>query len=352
MSGMLELAPPEGVGPWSEMRSSFRSFHERWLGFAVREGHVEPVPEILAALQGRDVAADVLDRLAQEAADDAGTDAALAAYQAARGELRRLAESIRDDGAGAFGIDDAPGDGTRGAGSDGGAALPPGARNARDAKLLEEYRALHDKLSALREAAAAVPGFEILRAPHRQVTQAWLRESLGANEAMLLAFIHDGVARAAVLRGDGDGALVDLPAFAETAADMERFSRSLPAQRSGMRDGGWSHTAEGGDGPAGSAAADRMTEAELAAFWDATGETQRAQLWAPLTEALAGARRVIGITHGRLQLAALSAGAPADAEIVQYPGLAFYALARGLYGDRAEPAKPAAPSISIVRGEH
>jgi hypothetical protein len=132
---------------------------------------------------------------------------------------------------------------------------------------------------------------------------------------------------------------------------MERFSRSLSG-RGGLRDGGWSQAAEGGDSPVEAAAADRMTEAELTAFWDTTGEAQRAQLWAPLTEALAGAKRVIGITHGRLQLAALSAGAPADAEIVQYPGLAFYALARGLYGDRTEPAKPAAPSISIVRGDH
>jgi hypothetical protein len=37
---------------------------------------------------------------------------------------------------------------------------------------------------------------------------------------------------------------------------------------------------------------------------------------------------------------------------VQYPGLAFYALARGLYGDFKEPDRPAAPFVSIVRGDH
>lgn len=351
MSVMLELAPPEAAGPWLEMRSSFRVFHERWLGYAVREGHVEPIPEILAALQGRDVAADVLDRLAQEAADDAGTDAALAAYQAARAELRRLAESIRDDGAGAFGIGDSFGDGSRGAGSYGGAGLPPGARNVREAKLLEEYRALHDKLPALREAAAEVPGFEILRAPHRQVTQAWLRQSLGHDEAIVLAFVHDGVARAAVLRSDGDGALVHLPIFAEKAADMERFSRSLSG-RGGMRDGSWSRDGGEGVGATEAHAVGRMSEGELAVFWDATGEAQRAHLWGPLSESLVGVKRVIGITHGRLQLAALSAGAPDDAEIVQYPGLAFYALARGLYGSRELSTQPTASRISIVRGDH
>ena len=45
MSGMLELAPRDKSGPWSEMRSSFRSFHERWLGFASRRGDVGEIPE-------------------------------------------------------------------------------------------------------------------------------------------------------------------------------------------------------------------------------------------------------------------------------------------------------------------
>ncbi|MGM0743535.1 MAG: hypothetical protein ACQEVT_18415 [Pseudomonadota bacterium] len=342
LSEMLELAPPEATGPWSEMRVLFRTFHERWLRFAVRNGDVEIVPEILAALQGRDVAADVLDRLAQEAADDAGTDPALKVYQAARTELRRLAESIRDDGAEAFGFDVGRADEALGAES------PTGPRNTRKAKLLKEYQALHDRLPALRDAAAAVPGFEVLRSPHLEVTQTWLRESLSPDEVMLLAFIQDGVARTAVLRGDGGGKLCDLWTAVDRVKDMERFSQSLTG-RSGLRDGGW---ASGSTDTKKRPSSNRMTDAELAAFWETTGEAQRAQLWAPLTEALAGAKRVIGITHGRLQLAALSAGAPANAEIVQYPGLAFYALARGLYGDRTEPAKPAAPCISIVRGDH
>ena len=361
MVSLLELAPTESVGPWSEMRSSFRAFHESWLAFALIEGNVDPVPEILAQLQGRRVTEDVLGQLDNDISSYRGADVALKVYQSARHEASVLEERFRNLDAclmiGTLQTEESVrlGD-LKGLGEELGKVTD--ANYFFRYEMIEEemsdrnrLRALHDRLPALREAAAEVPGFEILRAPHRQVTQAWLRESLGSDEAMLLAFVHDGVARAAVLHADGDGSLLDLPAFADKSVDMERFSRSLSG-RGGMRDGGWSHAAEGGDIAVEAAATDRMTGAELAAFWDATGEAQRAQLWAPLTEALAGAKRVICITHGRLQFAALSAGAPVDAEIVQYPGLAFYALARGLYGDRNEPAKPAAPRISIVRGDH
>ena len=353
MAAMLELAPPETsiTSPWARMRSHFSSFHANWLGFALETRQLFVVPEILSVIQGRDLAADVLDRLALEAAEDGGTDRALMAYQAARSELRRLAESIRSDRAGDVEFDEDKDGNMRIIGTGGKSALPPGEPNAREAKLLEEYRALHQKLPALREVAAAVPGFEILQAPHRQVTQAWLRASLRPGEAMLLAFIHDGVARAAVLRGDGGGALVDLPAFADKAADMERFSRSVSG-RSGLRDGGWSQARDAGSAMTAAANIDRMTEAQMSNFWDETADAQRANLWGPLTEALAGAKRVIGITHGRLQLAALSAGAPAEAKIVQYPGLAFYALARGLYGTRSATEQSAVQHIAVVRGEH
>ena len=63
------------------MRRHYRLFHERWLGFAVSQGDMGPIPEILADLQGRDVAASVLDRLAREAAEVAGTPKAVRAYQ-------------------------------------------------------------------------------------------------------------------------------------------------------------------------------------------------------------------------------------------------------------------------------
>ncbi len=66
---LLELAPPEASGPWSEMLESFREFHEQWLRYAVRERRIDLIPEILAALQRQDVAADVFDRLAHEAED-------------------------------------------------------------------------------------------------------------------------------------------------------------------------------------------------------------------------------------------------------------------------------------------
>lgn len=345
MSGMLELAPPEAAGPWSEMRSSFRSFHENWLRFAIAKGDVGEIPEILAALQGRDVGADVLDRLALETVGEVETIVALKTYQAARAKLRELAESIRDDGPGTFKRDDG-----LLLGSDGG-ALPHGTRNVREAKLLEEYRALHQQLPAFREAAAEVPGFEILRAPHRQVTQAWLRKSLGPDEAMLLAFVLDGVARVAVLRHNDRCKVVELRAAAGWSSNMERFSRSLSG-RGGMRDGGWSFARDAGKNRPGSAAVVLMTEAELALFWKQTIATQFAHLWSPLTETLTGAKRVIGITHGRLMLVSLSAGAPKDLEIVQYPGLAFYALARGLFGERSETAQSTGRRISIVRGNH
>jgi hypothetical protein len=84
-------------------------------------------------------------------------------------------------------------------------------------------------------------------------------------------------------------------------------------------------------------AAGRAASDEFGSFWPDHEALQREVLWDRLAQHLEGVRRVIGITHGRLQLAALSAGAPPGVAVVQYPGLVYFALKRGLYGGAGEP---------------
>ena len=351
LASILELAPPEFEGRWLEMKQGFRKFHETWLDYAIANDDFQVVPEILVALQGRDIAADVLDRLSIESDANQQMNLSISEYQKVRIELRLLADRIKAQSRSVRPTGDDPDGSSRSAANVVSFEDESSIENSNVNRLLSQYRALRDRLPALREAAAEVPGFEILRAPHLQVTQAWLRESLAPEEAMLLAFVHDGIARAAVLRGNGDGALVDLPEMADNAGEMERFSRSLSG-RSGLRDGSWPFADSESNSVIEALPIDRMSNAELAAFWDETGAAQHAVFWAPLAEVLVGVTRMITITHGRLQVAALSAGAPEAAQITQYPGLAFYALARGLYGGRKEPDQPAVPHISIVRGDH
>lgn len=376
MSEMLELAPREEKGLWSAMRLNYRLFHERWLSFAISRGEVEPIPEILAALQGRDIAASALDRLALEAAEAAGTPEAVLAYQVTRIRLRELADRMMGS-EGTGDIDDGPLDGRlrsarRRTVSDA-APFPRGAHKASEAELLTEYLALHEKLPGLRVAAAAEAGYEMLLAPHRQVTSEWLRGSLARDEAAILLFEHADVAQAVLLRGDGGSALIELPALLAGADEMRRFCVSLDG-RGGVRRGGWECMPSGGgkisegidedvafDGseeahgteetaPETAGAAELMDNADLAAFWNRLETQQREALWGPLAEALSGMRKVVWITHGRLQLTALGAGAP-DIELVQYPGLAFYALRRGLYGSLTVVPEAARPRVAVISDE-
>lgn len=87
-------------------------------------------------------------------------------------------------------------------------------------------------------------------------------------------------------------------------------------------------------------------------FWSELEARQRAALWDRLAPALAGVTRVVGITHGRLQLSSLSIGAPTHLQLAQYPGLVFFALKRGVYGGAAPADRPQTAPAAVAVESH
>ncbi len=63
------------------------SVRARWLAWCVQSGHLEVNPEILAIVQGREIAAEVLDQFHEE---DLATPDTVRAFHRIRLELRKL----------------------------------------------------------------------------------------------------------------------------------------------------------------------------------------------------------------------------------------------------------------------
>ena len=110
---IVELAPPaldpEARNPHADMRDSFRMFHARWLAYCAGSGPegLDEIPHILAALQGRNIAARLFDEL-DSAGDDGPRPEAVRAYQGLRRQLRALAAEIEGLVAGGWGGASAP----------------------------------------------------------------------------------------------------------------------------------------------------------------------------------------------------------------------------------------------------
>jgi hypothetical protein len=383
MQAIMELAPPwTGVGrdPWDEARYHFARFHARWLKFCIETGTTERIPSILSAIQGREMAARILDELS--GLEEAGElSPAVKEYQKLRMELRKLQARIAGVVGGADGPGPRGGD-KRGLMTSGGlrdltdgiaATGGPTARSIDTAllqKLDAEYRVLHGRLPEVRAAAAAVPGFEALAAPRMDTGTLVAGRAdvpgsgLGANEALVLfldvseGLPEGGIEGALVMRRDRDLAWVALPGVRALAAEVERVSHRLgdsPRMGESFRYAG--QRGDGGTGAVPTAEAvtpfeaEALSEEDLSTFWEDMEERIGEQVWQPLDEALAGAGQVICITQGRLHLLPLDLAAPKDKVLRHYPGLVYYGWRRGLLGradDRQSRSRSSPTTIGLT----
>jgi tetratricopeptide (TPR) repeat protein len=357
---LQELALPELLRPQTTMNRKFGRFHEvfhsNWLRFSLsKQGYApEVVPEILSAIQGRTLVAEVLEAALAGDADAPEPVRMLAEHKQ---RMREVLEQIREEGemglsAGMLGVGSP--EGMRGGGFER-PWVPKPSEKSQEA-LRAELQRFRDDLPKLKEAAAKVEGYEILDAPHTQITTERLQGVLGKGEALALAFTHGGEGAEPlageenpdlsekgyvfVLRNSGEPQLVPCAALPGLASRFERFTESLPAGR--MRRGAWHASAQvrGPEGlPSGSAAevpkAERLSREEMESFWDDQSEAMRETLWDPLVESgvLKGADRILLATAGDLHNLPFepgreTAGAP---EMVHVNSLAMFALGRGLY---------------------
>ena len=197
------------------------------------------VPRVLNALQGRKLAAEVIE--AALASGDA--DPAIRAYAKLKGEMRdllRQIEAAEGRGLGAFDIGGGPGGaggGLRGFESFGG-GVPGGFERRRDEGTLErlraEFRAKERALAETRERVAELPGFEVLGKPLGMMSLEAVRSKLAQGEALVLALPLDGPkasgvfeTRLWVLRAEGDPEVITLPEASVEAAPWDASLQGL-----------------------------------------------------------------------------------------------------------------------------
>lgn len=287
-------------------RSHFSVFHAKYLELALAHAP-ERIPMILSAIQGRKLAALVLDELESRIQEYPEGDVRRRSLEV-RTELRRLALGLQLISGG---IDEKDGRTSERSGRFERSHAAYRAQLARFEVKLEEYRQLRLELSRQ-------PGFAVTT-PRLEITCASLQSGLGEQEGLLflLDFSPEPkdtktslAAYALLMRRQGALVLHALPQLSGAPALMRDVDATL-GRRGGYRDSAASGQAE-------------TALVETGSATDAMSNLMQEALWAPLTESLQGLRRLNVVTHGDLHAIPVSLGCPV--ECTTWPGLVFYHL--------------------------
>ena len=295
-------------------------FHSRWLGLALQYAP-ERIPEVLAAMQGRKVAALVLDEL--EFMTDVRGEARSAQRQrflALRTELRRLALGLQVISGGAGRSYDAPPGSVRAMDDrERGRSVSLEAQRA----LLAEFEAKRQDYQQARLELSRDPDFAVL-APQLQIDSASIQAWLPEGHAMVL-LVHTAAANEAegiALDKPDDRALPPVHALLLRRESIELLAMpelaSLPAQ---LRAG----AVAGGQRAGLRCSAGRATSSESRAPTTEPDLSNPAQaLWAPLAPRLGNLHTLHVVTHGELHIVPAALDAPAGLVVRQYPGLVYF----------------------------
>lgn len=323
--------PPEDVLPWSGMRSDFGLLHSNLLSWCLEDAsRFEMIPEVLSAVQGRELAASIAEQLA--AAEGLDPDGPLARFIDARAELRKMLERMHrmaGTGMGGNGL--------------GGRMMTPGGfsdgPNPALEQLSKEYEERRRGLQLLREEAAKEPGFAALGAAQEAIRLETLQAVLDADEQLLLLFSHGESGHALLIGPEGAPehlALPDMPAMVQQYKRLEKTLIGRGAVRRNM-----SAEPEADD-------VERLSDAEYASFWSGQDAVLKRSLWDPLADKLVQGGTLLVASAGDLHNLSLEPGKPAGIGLMtRLPGLAFFALSRGLYGNTLTTA-PAEAGVAIL----
>lgn len=340
MADLLELTLA-GDEQWDfrrQLREQFARFHAHWLRFSVSSASTEVIPEILAVLQGRDLAAAVSDQLDHEHPD---TPETVREFQRLRLKLRHINARIRAVNHRASASEGAGGQrDLADLNSSIEFALP-----AEYQELVSEHGSLLEKLRAQRDLAAQERGYEALN-PSRAITTEKLRQALGNTEALLLL----------IDLGDGAPGMLLVPRNQPPQwyplANADRFAKTVQwAGQSLGRGRAYRNSAHDAVAESNGEPVDLLTFLEQinswtkderqtypridpTTAWQQIAAWQAENLWNSIAPSLHGIQRVHCMTHGALHLLPLEAGAPQGIHIARYPGLVFFAERRGIFVER------------------
>jgi len=319
MTSMLELTQFKLQDNANKLRDIFLKFHLSWLHYCEQQKIYDDIPRILAAIQGRQLAAQLFDEMDD---DEFNSDrsVAIVAYQKRRMELRELSKEIRQLNKAREASDN-----------------PEQQKNIKRtlASCEKEYHRLHNTLFELREAAAKVPGYETLNLPYGQLLPDDLQATLQSHEILLLLIDMqdlDGNRKQGIflLRATGKPHWISTTQLHEISSAMERYNASVNRRNESTT----THSKS-------------LSKKELKHFWQTLSCDLQQQLWQPLAPYLNGIRRVICVTQGALHLLPLNVGKPASLDICCYPGLIFYALSRQLF-TKARPLQSTTHPIGLI----
>ena len=310
------LAPTDADRHAAELRVLFSLFHGRWLRHSI-ESDLDSIPQIVLAVQGRELARQVLHELEAETELPGN----VAAYRELRFAMRERARRIQELL------------GNAGTWSAGAVLQPPVAERRRDpgkdeeiATLLEEYKEGYRMLPSARAAAAAHEGYEVLLQPYESISVERIQEVLESDEVLVL--LMDGVLGdrdvpgAFVVRKDRGPSWIELEGLEDVLVDVRRLEEVTSGWR-GFRGVGRRATNE--DVGAGA----RIAADDMNRFWPDLERLMAVKLWDRLASECAGARRVVFVTHGGLHMLPLAAGKPRHLDMVVYPGLVYFVFQRG-----------------------
>ena len=364
---MLELAPRDRVGPWAEMRDCFARFHANWLEHCLETEDYETIPEVLLALQGREMLTDA----ALEQASAADPDGPVDHYCQTRKRLREIIEALRGTSE-ASGVGPSAPMGSDGirmmAGPVGPVTSGPAAEPAHIQALNAEYRELHGQLGDLRSAAAAVDGFAWLNAGHSRITHTDLCAVLAPHERALILFPHKESSHGLLLgpqAEDGEASItyIPLPFLPAIAAQARRFDVSISG-RMGIRhtqidpaleprDGHETDSASGEDHTDGAPKVIPFSNDEISQFWPEQVKALKSGLWDAVQEHMGDATSLTLLSAGDLHNLSLEPGRPDGVTLTRLPGLSFFALMRGLYTpEEAEEERTSTNDLDANQSEH
>jgi tetratricopeptide (TPR) repeat protein len=339
LSEFLNLNDPEAL---EYARDDIARFHALWLQLALARAP-ERIPEVLGAMQGRKIAALVLDEIEHLAASGSSSELHKR-YLSLRFKLRQRALGLKviEGGRSSSDLDL---DDTRGR-SRGGVGVSVSSEGVR--QRLEDYRAtLAQYQQARTELAQSSPELAALSPQAPQFACEALQQGLQGGEGLLL-LVHStpqggqeqtpaqpGTHGLLITREHLE--LIPLPGLASVLDTLNPQGKGAVAHRSGTRD-----CIQAGQPVL------KPDEVSSGALTTSSWTHKRASglmsqfLWQPLGEALGDTltqlSRLHVVTHGDLHVLPLTLGAPVLLSL--YPGLVFYWQQR----------QSLAPQVQALRG--
>ena len=341
---LLELTPDNGLTGWDDtnlqsMRDCFAWFHANWLSYAIKEQAYKEIPRILFAIQGRELAAEVLDQLID--VDDSNLPEQIKKFAKIRRQLREMSERNQKS-------------------SPGGGDLSPISPDTRSLsswntqqsekagkKASKEYNRLHRKMVELRNEVAKLPDFEALQLPYDSFTLEFIQRGMADSHGILLLISFEGINGILLISKTGKPRWFAIDTIDKLAERTNSLAHSNPRGLQGYR-------RNTSDDKQSADQEQTISPEERLHFWPNMIRDLKETIWNPLMDCLpSNINELIILPQGSLHQLPIECGKPEGLSLRFYPGLVFYGLETGLIKKNpSEPIDDTICSVGLLHYDH